>query len=300
MGESAGRLAAAGEETPVKPSDLEGTVLGPVRTRVDGERIAAFVRATGDDPRRWRDHAPPGYAARLLFAVAEGFLFDPRLVEHTRALLHVDQAFSHPAPFVRGDTVEVVGRVARVRERAGASLVTFECDARGSEGPVLSAVSTFLMSSRAAAEPPEDPGEPGVHERAPSDPAASVPFPGVGGAWSASRSASRADLIRYAAATGDLNPVHWDHEAARAAGLPGVVVHGLLLVAWLGQHAAAVAEGPAPVRHLKARFRAPMRPAEAARLHGDVQAEGDGEATVALTLRAGGRTLTTATATVRR
>ncbi|WP_370942152.1 MaoC/PaaZ C-terminal domain-containing protein [Amycolatopsis sp. cg5] len=40
---------------------------------------------------------------------------------------------------------------------------------------------------------------------------------------------SRADLVRYAGASGDFNALHWSDEAAAAAGLGGVVAHGMLL-----------------------------------------------------------------------
>ncbi|NIP92489.1 MAG: hypothetical protein GWO24_03050, partial [Akkermansiaceae bacterium] len=51
------------------------------------------------------------------------------------------------------------------------------------------------------------------------------------------KSASRADLVRYAGITRDFNPIHWDHEAAVEAGLPGVIVHGLLMASWVTQAA---------------------------------------------------------------
>jgi acyl dehydratase len=39
---------------------------------------------------------------------------------------------------------------------------------------------------------------------------------------------SRADLVRYAGASGDFNPIHWSDRAAAALGLPGVIAHGML------------------------------------------------------------------------
>ncbi|MGH8918483.1 MAG: MaoC/PaaZ C-terminal domain-containing protein [Actinomycetes bacterium] len=38
----------------------------------------------------------------------------------------------------------------------------------------------------------------------------------------------RADLVRYAAASGDLNTIHWDERAAHDVGLPDVIAHGML------------------------------------------------------------------------
>jgi acyl dehydratase len=38
---------------------------------------------------------------------------------------------------------------------------------------------------------------------------------------------TRADLVRYAGASGDLNPIHWSERIATAVGLPGVIAHGM-------------------------------------------------------------------------
>lgn len=52
----------------------------------------------------------------------------------------------------------------------------------------------------------------------------------------------RADLVRYAGASGDFNPIHWDERTADAVGLPDVIAHGMLtmgaavqpVVDWVG------------------------------------------------------------------
>jgi acyl dehydratase len=38
----------------------------------------------------------------------------------------------------------------------------------------------------------------------------------------------RADLVRYAGASGDFNPIHWSESTARSVELPGVIAHGML------------------------------------------------------------------------
>lgn len=37
----------------------------------------------------------------------------------------------------------------------------------------------------------------------------------------------RADLVRYAGASGDFNPIHWNERVARSVGLPDVIAHGM-------------------------------------------------------------------------
>ena len=41
----------------------------------------------------------------------------------------------------------------------------------------------------------------------------------------------RSDLIRYAGASGDFNPIHWSDRVATAVGLPGVIAHGMYTLA---------------------------------------------------------------------
>lgn len=42
---------------------------------------------------------------------------------------------------------------------------------------------------------------------------------------------TRADLVRYAEASGDHNPIHQDDDVARSVGLPGVIAHGMYTMA---------------------------------------------------------------------
>ncbi len=53
---------------------------------------------------------------------------------------------------------------------------------------------------------------------------------------------TRESLVRYAGASGDLNPIHYRDDIAASVGLPGVLAHGMLtmglavetVVPWLG------------------------------------------------------------------
>ena len=41
-------------------------------------------------------------------------------------------------------------------------------------------------------------------------------------------SLTRGDLVRYAGASGDFNPIHWNPDFAASVDLPGVIAHGML------------------------------------------------------------------------
>jgi len=278
---------------------MDGLVIGPVTHRVDRERIDGFVEASSDVADRWIGVAPPAYAAVLLFRVAGEFLWDPRIAAFTKTLIHVDQTFTYPSPIYEGDEIVITGNVDRVRERSGSYFVTFNASAAAGDRPVLESRSTFLMSDQAAAEPGSDGSEPPAEERAANEEPTKRALPEDGAEDTIARSASRADLVRYSAATADFNPLHWDHDSARNAGLDGVVVHGLLLNAWLTQHAASFADGEAPIAAIKARFRNALRPAVPATTVASVRSAGDDKVGVSLHLDAEGATIVTAEATIR-
>lgn len=116
---------------------------------------------------------------------------------------------------------------------------------------------------------------------------------------------TRADLIRYAAAAGDFNPIHWSERAAREAGLPGVVAHGMLTMALAARVVTAWAGDPAAVLACTARFTRPVVVPDddegtLVSLTGRVASRhGDGTVLVAITAHAAGQSvLGHATATV--
>lgn len=282
--------------------EVAGATYGPYAIRISPEKVAEYVAATGDEPDRWIEHAPPSFAAALLFVVAPHFLDDIRVRPFTDVLVHVDQTFTWHGPLRLGTPVNVIGRVDKVRERGGRFFVTFSADVRSEEGPLLTAVATFLMGQGAAPEATGEAGEPAVWRRELNELPTVQPLPKAGEDFAPmSKSASRLDLVKYAAASGDYNPIHFDHEAAMGAGLPGIVVHGLLMAAWATQIASGCSSRPDPLAHIKLRFRNPLRPAAQATVTGtfkDVSAD-TADAQVSLEVSASDLSLVTAQCVVR-
>jgi acyl dehydratase len=69
---------------------------------------------------------------------------------------------------------------------------------------------------------------------------------------------TRADLVRYAGASGDFNPIHWSDRVAGIAGLPGVIAHGMLTLGAAGRIVTDWVGDPARVRSYGARFTRPV------------------------------------------
>jgi acyl dehydratase len=60
---------------------------------------------------------------------------------------------------------------------------------------------------------------------------------------------------RYAAASGDFNPIHLDDEFARTVGLPGRILHGLYTMALLARAQTDALGGPEHLKRLAVQFR---------------------------------------------
>ncbi len=229
---------------PMDLASVAGHGFGPHRFEVGRANIEDFVSVTGDDATRWGENAPPGFVSACLFVVAPDLL--SQLTEHS--VLHGEQTYTWHRPMTAGQVIQVGGTVSRVRERGGVNFVGFDLDVVDEQGTVAEGSALFLVSGDASPisrseerkEPgPLDDGDPG---------------PGQMGA-------SRADLVRYAAATRDWNPIHWDHGSAVGAGLPGVVAHGLLQASWAFVVASHLRPGVLPLRTARVRFRNPLPPA---------------------------------------
>ena len=116
---------------------------------------------------------------------------------------------------------------------------------------------------------------------------------------------TRADLIRYAGASGDFNPIHWSERAARQVGLPDVIAHGMLTMALANRMVTAWVGDPGAVVECAVRFTRPIVVPDGddgalLEISGKVaQRRDDGTAVVAITSRCAAQTvLGQATATV--
>ncbi|MEV5539356.1 MaoC family dehydratase [Saccharopolyspora shandongensis] len=69
---------------------------------------------------------------------------------------------------------------------------------------------------------------------------------------------TRADLVRYAGASGDFNPIHWNERFATEVGLPDVIAHGMLTMAVAGRLVSEWTGDPGAILHYGVRFTRPL------------------------------------------
>ncbi|NAS25199.1 dehydratase [Herbidospora sp. NEAU-GS84] len=64
----------------------------------------------------------------------------------------------------------------------------------------------------------------------------------------------RLNLVMYAGASGDFNPIHWNERYAKSVGLPDVIAHGMYTMAQGGRYVTDWAGDPAAVVDYGVRF----------------------------------------------
>jgi acyl dehydratase len=109
-------------------------------------------------------------------------------------------------------------------------------------------------------------------------------------------------LVRYAGASDDYNRIHYDGPYAVEAGLGGVIAHGMLTMGFMGRAVTDWAGPRGRVKHIAARFTAPVRPGDTVTVTGtivDRTSTGSGEQVqCTLQARVGEKTVATGEAVV--
>src|SRR5687767_7732771 len=69
---------------------------------------------------------------------------------------------------------------------------------------------------------------------------------------------TRADLVRYAGASGDFNPIHWNERVATSVGLPNVIAHGMFTMALAARAVTGWTGDPGALVEYQVRFGRPV------------------------------------------
>lgn len=229
--------------------DLAGKVYEPVSVTITAEEIEQYALASGDHNPR---HAPGAdQIASLVFPVRPGLglmlqaTSDPELgVDNPLMIPHGEQAFTYHRPIRPGDTLTLTPRLEAVDDKGEGATFTSSLTAIDEAGePVVDQSAVVFVRGG------------GSGTRRPKQQRRPPPERGAVAAKFTNRVAP--DMpARYAAASGDHNPIHTDPAVATAVGLPGVVNHGLGTLSLVaGGIVAHVLDGdPTVVGGLRARF----------------------------------------------
>lgn len=237
------------------PLEKLGTRYEARTATIEPERARAYAAATNDPNPAYVSgkFAPPVFAVVPTWDAMMVALHDVVPAADQVAMLHAEQDMHFFQPLVPGRPLVTFAEAFSMRTgRMGTRFTMRVVSADEAGGPVVEQFATMLLRG-------VDPGGDG----GPSPPPHAFPSEAK-----AARLASIATLVdgdqalRYAAASGDANPIHVDDAAARAVGLPGVILHGMCTMALCGRDVVDELGGgdPSRLRRLAVRFYRPVFP----------------------------------------
>ncbi|MCW6010685.1 MaoC family dehydratase N-terminal domain-containing protein [Micromonospora sp. CPCC 205371] len=194
-------------------------------------------------------------AMDLVFAVAETAVLAAESADLRNRVVHGQHDLLLHKPLPVGEKVTVRAAVVGLHGKRSGTTATIQVRTRDAAGDLLNEqyVTEFYRGI------PTDLAVGVAAPRLPSEPPAGEP---------AREAAYHLELdlpARYANASGDHNPIHLDDEVARAAGLPGVIVHGLASLAIAARvvlAAAGSSSGASALARLSCRFTHPIAPGD--------------------------------------
>ncbi|WP_227423935.1 MaoC/PaaZ C-terminal domain-containing protein [Pengzhenrongella sicca] len=208
--------------------ELASVSLVAAGVRADAGRLTAYQHLLGE---RASDELPAGFVHVLTFGLATALMVRADFPLPLAGLVHVANRIEQRRPVTLGEELEVRAHAQALRpHRRGTQveLVT-EVHARGDDAYAWRGVSTYLARGLHLPGAPTD-DVPSARASAgaarPARPTAAADAstsPVPTGQWRLAADVGR----RYAAVSGDCNPIHLSALSARALGFPRAIAHGM-------------------------------------------------------------------------
>jgi acyl dehydratase len=226
---------------------------------VSKDGLGAYARATDETSQVALDGriATPVFAIVPVWDVLQEAAHSVAPEEARPRVVHGDQDIQISTPIQSGMTIRSRAAAVGVHVKESGTTVVLKTESRDADDRLLNEqyVTEFYRGiTGGTGRGEEAPEHRMTDELAGSEPVAAPSYP-----------IAEDQTRRYADASGDHNAFHLDDEVARAAGLPGIIVHGLCLMAFAGRAVLASQEidDPAAIRRLAVRFSRPMTPGDA-------------------------------------
>ncbi|MGB3475805.1 MAG: fused (3R)-hydroxyacyl-ACP dehydratase subunits HadA/HadB [Mycobacterium sp.] len=235
-----------------------------------------------------------GLVAPLTFTSTPGMACNRRMFESVvvgyDTYMQTEEVFEQHRPIVDGDELTIDVELTSVRRIAGRDLITVTNTFTDTAGEVVHTLHTTVVGVTAEDIGPEvktavqrammhdvnilDVGESAARYEKTVRPAGEIRISEggltrtpatpsfdevkVGDALPVHHTRlSRGDLVNYAGVAGDANPIHWDEDIAKLAGLPDVIAHGMLTMGLGAGFASSWTGDPGAVTRYAVRLSAP-------------------------------------------
>jgi acyl dehydratase len=207
---------------------------------VDRTKLAGYADVCGF---RQSDALPPTYAHILGFPAAVMLMVDPAFPFALPGLVHVNNRITQQRTLRADERLTVCVHAANLRDHPRGRQFDMVTEVTIGKEPVWTEVSTYLRreKSRKPAVPGPSPASGDGRDRGLRPTAV----------WRVPRDVGR----RYAAVSGDVNPIHMNPLVARLFGFPRAIAHGM----WLKARCLAALEGRLPDRlTAEVEFKSPL------------------------------------------
>lgn len=264
------------------------------------ELIRKFADSVGDTCPLYRDPAAARAAGHPAVLAPPTFLTlipyarpglnpvdDPELRVNQSRGVHAGHRIEQHRPVYAGDRIVQETVIADIRPAGPHELLEMRISARTTGGDLLATIThTILIRGE---QPAERPGRPAGDASGSEADAAPTPQPGFP---PRRYQVTMLDLLVYSGASGEFSPIHWSGRAARAAGLPGTIAHGMFLMTKAAQAVTSWIGDPARISDFSVRFSAPLvvgeeRPATMTAAVSAIEPQEDGSRRLQLDVRDG-------------
>ena len=237
------------------PLEKLGTRYDPRTATIDADAARAYAAATNDRNPAYLSGqlAPPVFAVVPTWDAMMVALHDVVPAEDQVAMLHAEQDMHFHGPLVPGRSLVTHAEAYSLRSgRMGTRFTMRVVSADEAGDPVVEQFATMLIRGVEAG----DDGGPTPPTHAFPSEAKAAKLASVAG------SVDDDQALRYADASGDHNPIHVEDAAAKAVGLPGVILHGMCTMALCSRAVVDELAGGEPdrLRRLAVRFYRPVYP----------------------------------------
>jgi NAD(P)-dependent dehydrogenase (short-subunit alcohol dehydrogenase family)/acyl dehydratase/putative sterol carrier protein len=218
---------------------------------VDRAEYEAYAKATNDENPAYfgkNSIAPPMYHVKPFINLMMKLATDPELELDLLRLMHAEHDIKFHAPLKHGDLLQLRGTLLSLEEKSSGRLVNYGLYGFVDGNLVIEGRTAYFIRGKKK-------DDAGKKEAVEPPPAADLLF---------TQTITADQAKRYAAASGDSNPIHIDENTAKAAGLPGCILHGMCTMAFAQRDLVNSLGGGDP-RKLKAlgiRLSKPVMPGE--------------------------------------
>ncbi|MFH1533070.1 MAG: MaoC/PaaZ C-terminal domain-containing protein [Pseudomonadota bacterium] len=268
VAKAAVRIALNSRSTSLN-SELLGTTLTGEPVPIIRQDGWAYAAATNDRRPEYNTPdgiAPPLFAVKVLAGPMGRLLLHPDLGMNFLRMLHGEQAFTFHEPLRYQQTVVAEATITGFREVNTGEILDMGLELRGQQGErLVTGTSSFFVPRGTGSSAGRSKGPPGA-----------APFPeDAPGRFSRSLETDPTQPTRYAAASGDRNPIHTNAIIARLAGLPRPIMHGLCMMAMAGREVLGARDAaPTSLKQLSLRFTRTAFPGARYVIHGADAADG--------------------------